>query len=101
MEESPRKVDWAKQALEHLFEIYEYRERTLGLQRADAWADTIAVKTQRLAQFPEMGAIDYEKSNEAITIRSLLEGHHKILYSYEREERLVKIRAIVDTRRTP
>ena len=48
-----------------------------------------------------MGAIDFQKSNEAITIRYLLEGHYKIFYSYEREDRTVKIRAIKDTRQNP
>jgi plasmid stabilization system protein ParE len=87
--------------LDQLFEIYEYWERTAGVQRANAWADAVAVKTQRLTRFPEMGAIDFQKSNEAITIRYLLEGHHKIFYSYEREDRMVKIRAIKGTRQNP
>ncbi len=48
-----------------------------------------------------MGAIDQQKSNDIIVIRYLLEGHYKIFYTYEREERLVKIRAVHDTRRNP
>ena len=58
-------------------------------------------RNERLTRFPEMGAIDFRKSNEAITIRYLLEGHYKIFYSYEREDRMIKIRAIKDTRQNP
>lgn len=101
MEESPRKVDWTNEALAQLFDLFEYWERTVGEHRANALADTIAAKTRRLSQFPEMGAIDQQKSNDIIVIRYLLEGHYKIFYTYEREERLVKIRAVHDTRRNP
>ena len=101
MEESPKKIEWSRKAKDHLLEIFEYWEEKSGFEKADAVTDALVAKTNRLAQFPELGAIEKHELSAIITVRYLLESVYKIYYTYEVEQNLVKIRAIRDTRRNP
>jgi plasmid stabilization system protein ParE len=99
MEGSPPKVTWSRKAEDQLLEVFEFWEATAGFEKADAVADALVSKTRLLTRHPEMGSIDQKMSNPVITIRYLLEGIYKIYYTYDREEHLVMIRRIWDTRR--
>lgn len=101
MEEPPKKVEWSCKAKDHLLEIFESWEALNGFAKADAVTEALVVKTRRLAQFPELGAIQEHELSGIITIRYLVESTYKIYYTYEAEQNMVKIRGIKDSRQNP
>ena len=61
-------------------------------------ADKIYQKATQLSSFPEIGKVENQLKAKG-EYRFLVEGDHKIIYSYESD--LVKILTIYDTRQDP
>lgn len=101
MDSPPCKIDWTRQALDSLTEIFEFLEETMGFEKANARMDAIFEKAEKLSRFPEMGSIERQGSTPQLIFRYLLEGHYKILYTYHREANTVEIRQVFDNRQNP
>lgn len=99
--ETTIEVVWLQKAMDDLLNIFEIFEGSIGSQRADEKVTRIIEKTRKLAQFPEMGAIDFQLSNTFVKCRYLLDGNIKIVYSFEKEVKTVLIRGVFDTRSDP
>lgn len=76
-------------------------EALVGPDRADALIGRIVAKSEYLEKFPEMGAIHHDVSSQYVKFRYLLEGHYRIVYTFDAAKSLVSIWGVEDTRRDP
>lgn len=93
-------VIWSNEALDDLETIYDFIA-VKSQPSARLITESILARIKQLEGFPESGAKQEIPKQTERDYRYLVEGNHKIIYSYSRDKQTVFIEIIFDTRQDP
>jgi toxin ParE1/3/4 len=95
------KILWTESARSQLKEVYQYYKEVAGSRVAKSIKRKIFEKTARLSSHPEIGQQEQHMLVASQGYRYLVAGNYKIIYRILKEEEIVLITAIFDTRQHP
>lgn len=81
--------------------IYNYCHKKWNISVADNSIEKIGHILNLLTQHPHLGHPDPDISNRYANLRSIVEGHHKIIYFVDEEKQCIVVVNIFDTRQNP
>lgn len=92
---------WTPRAKQHAKKILDYCLIQFGKRITSRFAKALEDDTLRLANNPYMGYREELLCQKDYEIRSLPEGHYKIVYYIDDREDTIYILALFDCRRNP
>jgi toxin ParE1/3/4 len=93
------KIVWTEFAEYQLSEIYTFLYHNADETIASSIITKIVDTSERLVNFPEMGAKEKEEYVGSLNYRYLIQGHYKIVY--EIIDDIVIIQDVFDSRQNP
>ena len=94
-------IVWSNTAENELDKIFEFYCERAGSWVAKSIITNILAEPQRLLDNFEMCQIEELLVDKATIYRYLICNNHKIIYSVDSENRLIKIADVFDTRQNP
>ncbi len=95
------KILWTETAKSQLKEAYQYYKEVAGTKVAKSIKRKIFEKTAKLSSHPEIGQHEQHMLVASLGYRYLVVGNYKIIYRILKEEGIILIAAIFDTRQHP
>jgi len=95
------KVIWTELAKVQLKQACQYYKEVAGSRVAKSIKSKIFEKTRNLSRNPEIGQHEQNALVAALGYRYLVSGNYKIIYRIEKEEKIVVIASVFDTRQHP
>lgn len=95
------KVLWTELAKSQLKEAYQYYREVAGIRIAKSIRRKIFEKSYKLSTHPEIGQQEQNNMVASLVYRYLVSGNYKIIYRIVKEEEIVLIAALFDTRQHP
>lgn len=93
-------VIWSNEALNDLEVIYDFLAEK-SQPAAQSIVEGILDRAKQLESFPESGARHNLLNIHSTEYRYLVEGHYKIIYTFQVQSHVVYITTIFDTRYDP
>ena len=94
-------IVWSQFAEKQLDEIYDYYVENASKRVAKTILQNLLNTPNQLKLNPFIGQIENLLKGRIITYRYLIYKNHKIIYSVDQENGLIKISDVFDTRQNP
>lgn len=94
-------IYWTDFAKRELRQIFEYHNDNVSLKVAQKISTQIVIDTNKLKNFPEMGAIEELLSNRPQEFRYIVSTNYKIIYWINQDKSRIEIIDVFDTRQNP
>ncbi|MFM9840401.1 MAG: type II toxin-antitoxin system RelE/ParE family toxin [Cyclobacteriaceae bacterium] len=95
------KIIWSDLAKAQLYDVYEYYKDVASTKIAKSIKSKVCKKVRTLSRFPEMGQHELNPLVEPLNFRYLVSGNYKIIYQFFKEQKIILIASIFDTRQNP
>jgi len=95
------KIIWSEFAETQLDEIFEYYEKEASPRIAKKLLRDIINEPQKLLKAPEIGQKEQLLENRKINYRYLVFKNYKLIYSFDKNNQVIKIADVFDTRQYP
>jgi plasmid stabilization system protein ParE len=95
------KVIWSAFAETQLDEIYEYYSQKASIKVSVKIIRNLILRSEQLIKNPYAGVIEEFLENRNETYKYIIYTNYKIIYSVDKEQKLIKVADVFDTRQNP